>query len=172
MILVRTTVKNVKKVSDNLTKKIVGAVASDPKLKTITEDFKKTIRSGRLLDGTAIKSLAPTTVAFRRRYARVNPTGKGYRPNKSNLTFTGQFIESFKTSVERFRNKVSLKIAPTGIHKGIKLIRGGKAKGVSNQVLAQHIIDGGRDFTIIGKQKQKFITRVILEIIKRALRKV
>ena len=170
--MAKAKVKGTSRIQKTISARIAGALAGDPRLKRITENFKETIRSGKLLDGTKIKPLAESTIQRRKRLAEFNSTGKAFSPAKSNITFTGSFLESFATSVERIRNGIILKIAPTGVHKGLKLVRGGKSKGASNQDIAEGLIAGGRDFTKIGEKKQKEIKRVVLDIIRRAVRRI
>lgn len=151
---------------------VVGSIASSPELKKIDEFAKSEFRKGKLLDGSSIKSLAPSTIEFRQRYARVNRTGKGYSPRKSNLTFTGQFLESLKTSVELVRDKIRVRISPTGIHRGLRKINGGRFPGVSNAELGRFLIEGGRDWRRVGPATTRKFKSILLKIIRRSTKRV
>lgn len=169
--MAKVKVRGTDKAATNLAKRVVGAIAGDPALKNITKNFQKTLRSGKLLDGQNIKELKASTISRRRKLAKVNRTGKSFAPAKSNLTFSGQFINSFVTSISRIKNVVILKISPSGIHKGYTNLNGTRQKGMTNEKLGELLIDGGRDYRKIGELKQKEIRNIVVNIIKRALRR-
>lgn len=154
-----------------LQKILVGAISSTKGLKEIEKNVVSTFRSGKLLDGSSIKSLKRSTVEQRKRLARSNRTGKGYSASKSNLTLTGRFLESFKSSVELGRDKVLYIIRPTGVHKGYKNRDGSTGKGVSNQVIAESQKRMGRDITVVGKTKTRELKKIITKLIRQAIRK-
>lgn len=162
-------VKNVKKTQDRIARIIRGSIAGSKELTKIDRLVVNEIRKGRLPSGEKIKPLASKTKKRRKRLESFNSTGKNYNASRSNLTFTGRFLESFKTTISRIRGSVIIRIAPTGIHKGYRLVRGGREKAVNNQQIAKVQIDQGRDFTIVGDKMQKKIKNILISIIKRAL---
>jgi hypothetical protein len=102
---------------------------------------KNSVASSRLgKDPTTLEAYAPFSgenpekyIATRKRIAARNGKGSNFRPAKSNLTITGQLLNSIKAFVER--GKVIIKAS--GEHKPY-----GKGKTISNEELARWHSDG------------------------------
>jgi hypothetical protein len=146
---------------------IASALKASGALPDVEAMFKAQIRSGKLPDESAIKSLAKSTINRRSKLAKINSTHSDFSASTSNLTFSGQLIDSFKSIVTFAGSKLVLTLTPKGIHKGPNLIRGGRGKGTTNEKVADGQRKMGRDFTKVGP---KFIKRV-REIIEQALKK-
>lgn len=74
------------------------------------------IRDERSPAGGGFKELEDVTVDWRLRMEQYNPTHDEYFAGRSNLTFSGEFIDSIKAKIVKKDNSVF--IAPTGKHPG------------------------------------------------------
>jgi hypothetical protein len=100
--------------------------------------------------------------------AKHNKTDRWYARAFSNLTFTGQFLKSFKAKiVEKVnrtgRTKILFTTGPTGDHKPYKKtsehVNFKEGETISNKQLGEYLIKGGRDYTEITPETKKQITK-------------
>jgi len=133
-------------------------------------------KNGILPSGSRAKSLSTSWVKQRGKLSKLNNTSRYYKKFFSNLTFTGQFLKSFKAKITEKTSKlgkssVLFETAPTGDHKPYKRTKGHvnfkEGNTIANAKLGQYLIDGGRDYTAIGPQVKKQITKSIKSAILR-----
>ena len=170
--LLAIRIKGLSKAVRNIEKKLKGAkinkAAQSHICNLIEEDTKETIRKGRnpkTKTSAAIKQLKPSSVRNRRYRARYNTTHPNYNPNKSNLTLTGELIDSIKCRFKKLRRGVGFTLQALGKHKKYKTKKGrSKAKRVSNSdiIAAQKAL--GRDVLGIRGPVKKKIVQILKEL--------
>ena len=184
---IRIRVKNGDKVSRSIRARYKKAAkkASRRKdyLEVVLNTFKFQIqKSSTLPNDKKVKKIGEKWRERRKKLSRVNDTDRFYGAGKSNLTFTGQFINSFKIRVS---DLATIKIFPIGKHKGYKgtgrkagvpypnskAKKGKRGKSVSNKDIARGQIDQGRDYTKVGKKFLKKITTLFKTSILKEVRK-
>lgn len=152
-------------------KAVRGALAGNKQLSnSITKLLIGIIRGGKLPSGKGIKPLAPTTIQRRRDLSKKNRTHPDFSPRKSNLTFTGQFLDSFKATFERVGRKVLINIAPTGVHKALINLNGKRQRGVRNDTIGEGLVKSGRDYRPVSKQNTRKITKLVITALKKKLK--
>ena len=132
-------------------------------------DIKGNAREGKpVVDNkvSSFPSLDDKYITRRKRLASVNETDSVYSPKRSNLTFTGQLLNSLKAT---FKGAI-ITISPTGKRRPYKLIKGGRTKSVENKIVAEGLQDRGFKFLSIGRSTKKKIKSEITRIIRRLLR--
>lgn len=102
-----------------------------------------------LNESSSLPALKATTIAARRRIARNNPTHQAYEPARSNLTITGQFLNSLKYALVKAG---VIKIGFDGVHKGYVNSNGGRGLSIANAKLAEYLSDKG--FVVFDKSLQ------------------
>ncbi|MGB0257745.1 MAG: hypothetical protein ACPGES_03740 [Coraliomargarita sp.] len=111
-------------------------------------------RSGKyIVTGNKLKKLSKAYIDFRRKFS--GRTGEFFKPAKSNLTFTGQLLESLKA-----RSNVRTQVITL-------FVSGRRDDGLTNKEVAEHVAENGRPFLGID---QKGIDR-IEQIGKRDIRR-
>lgn len=149
----------------------VGTLAGDRKLaNSIKELIVNKMRNGFLPSGKRIKKLKKTTVELRRKLAEINKTHPDFSPKKSNLTFSGQFLDSFKAIFERVGRVVQIKISPTGINKGGKNLDRTRKRGISNEKIGEFQIALGRDYRPISNKKKAEIKKLVVKRLRKKLK--
>jgi hypothetical protein len=106
-----------------------------------------------------LKPLADATRESKRAKARRGDLSSNTSPTKSNLTDTGQMLESIKAFDVRVG---SVKIGPTGSRRGSTL---------TNAEVAKFVTDQGRPFNILSKTEQKRINDTIRKEIREVLKR-
>lgn len=119
--------------------------------------------------------LKQSTIDRRKELSKYNKTGKGYSAKKSNLTFTGRFLKSFRGKFVKGEGGIGLLyiVGPRGTHPGYKLGKGkgaGKSGGLTNEEIAEKQLKMGRDYKKAALKVKKKIVRLVNKAIKRALR--
>ena len=165
----RVTV-NSKRIQKKATTLMRGALLGNKKLSedmalAVTDQIRKGVKP----------RLKPFTIEKRKELSGFNKTGKGYRAKKSNLTFTGRFLKSFKGKFLKGEGGIGLifSVGPRGTHPGYKLGKGrkaGKSPGLTNQELAEKQLKMGRDYKKAGLKARGKIIRLVKKALKRALR--
>lgn len=133
------------------------------------DDIKGNAREGKpFIDGkeSTFPGLETKTEDRRRRLSTVNTTDRAYSPARSNLTFTGQLLNSLKFSISGLR----IKIFPSGTREPYKYLRGGQSKSVSNKIVAQGLAEKGFKFLGIGEPTERKIRAEIVRTLRRLLR--
>lgn len=152
-------------------KRLARIALSDPKAANVVKNMlllpiKKT---GILPSGQKAKGLSVEWAKRRRRLGKFNKTSKYFRNFFSNLTLSGRFLNSFKAKVI-LKKKIGYVIAPTGTHKGYKLVKGGTSPSVDNAVIGKGLVENGRDYTVISSENKKMIAKKLIGRIRRELK--
>ena len=155
------------KIDPNTPKKILDIIlkeASDPKLeKKITETLSNQVRKLQTdFNDNKIPPLKKKTIDKRIYLSKYNSTHPNYSARRSNLTFTGKLIDSFKTKIER---SGKVEIAATGLHPGYKTA-GGRTSPVENDVIVGAQKDLGRDLTTLGDITLLKLSKLIINFVK------
>ena len=133
------------------------------------DDIRGNAREGKpFVEGkeSSFPSLETKTEKRRKRLATVNTTDRAYSPARSNLTFTGQLLNSLKFSISGLR----IKIFPSGTRSPYNYIRGGQSKSVSNKIVAQGLAEKGFKFLGIGEPTERKIRSEIVRTLRRLLK--
>ena len=134
----------------------------------IEEDYKRERRKGiNPKTGRPYKALEQSTIKHRRYLARNNSTGTGYSATKSNVTMTGQLIDSIKAVWVRSRSVLKFTISGTRTPYRANTGRAIRNQERSNAEIAKHLEEQGRPVLYLTKKSQK----LIIDMIKRKLRK-
>lgn len=173
--MAKTKIKGIERFNRSIRKRIQRSARKTITSERIAKRIRGLIIRGikrdlTLPSGERVKSLTKSTAKRRRRLATVNRTDRFYAPFKSNLTFTGRFLKSMKVFVGKKKN-VTYTIRPEGVHKGYKLIRGGKSPDVTNAEVGAGLIDSGRDWTKVGDATKDEIKKIITKQVLREIRK-
>lgn len=114
-----------------------------------------------------LKSLSKAWVKRRARLAEFNDTDPAYQATKSNLTFTGQLLNSLK---HKILGVGKLEVFFDGTHQPYKGVKGKNlGKPISNEDLAGYVAENGRPFVGIRPLMQRKITRIVRTYVRRAL---
>ena len=114
----RVTIKGMNKVQKNVKKVLLDTIVNKANRKEIGDKLlEKMIGSARSgkdpATNESFKPLKKKTKAFRKKWKEnEGETGKLFKPNRSNLTLTGQLLESVKAIYET--GKPTIEITPTG----------------------------------------------------------
>ncbi len=116
------------------------------------------------------KPLESSTISNRRYLAKHNQTHETFEPNRSNLTITGQFLDSIKYAI---RGTGLLEIFFDGTHKGYLSGTGRRGKSIPNEKLAEYLKDIDKRFAVFDSSlntNETFKTRV-KSIVQRFIRR-
>lgn len=91
-------------------------------------------------DSASFPSLKASTIKSRKQIAKHNPTHQAYEPARSNLTITGQFLNSLKYALVKAG---VIKIGFEGMHNGYALANGGRTEKISNERLRGYLAEKG-----------------------------
>lgn len=118
--------------------------------------------------GKPYKPLASSTIANRRAMAKYNQTSPRFSPDKSNLTFSGQLLDSIKHRI--VISKSIIIIEPTGTRRAYRKKSGKPAKRSvkTNKELAKIHSKGGKK----SKKGGRLPKREVLKISKKKLKEV
>lgn len=116
-------------------------------------------RSGKSLfnNGEPLKPLSSRYIAFRQRYT--GPVSQFFRPKKSNLTFTGQLLDSLKGSANVKRQTIS--VFPTGT----------RSDGKTNKEVAENVADNGRPFLGLDDKGRERLIQIAIRDLRRTLKR-
>ena len=138
-------------------------------LNDVLKDLKSEIRRGiNPQTGRPYKRLAKSTIENRSRYSSVNNTHSSFKASLSNVTFTGQLLDSLKQTITSFRKNIRITIRATGTHQGYSLIKGGRTKSVLNSNLVSFLKDKGFPVLNISKNRIDILRRKIVRKLNRA----
>lgn len=153
------------------------------------ERIRAFVRSGYSLDGDKKKKLKPLSESYKdtrrgavrwrtingKRVATAEPDERlrevdvrFFDPDFSNLTFTGQLMESLKYLIRAPKRQVEIEVPDTK--------RKGKYEKLTNKQVAKHVADNGRPFLGLDKTGVARVNAIVKsfirkEIIKQRLRK-
>ena len=170
--------RGVAKEVQQLAKKLASEAVQDKKLGTrIKNIIINTMRKdGVLPSGRSIADVQRRWSRRRDRLAQFNKTIKAFNSVKgterSRLTFTGQFLASFVTSILKTSKDVRYTIEPDedAYHKGYKLPGGGRSKRVPMTKIAEGQIAQGRNYTDLSEKTVEKIEKAIRGRIRRELK--
>lgn len=103
-----------------------------------------------------------------------NNPSEFYRPYLSNVTFTGQLLESIKL-IKINRNDGSVTIDATGKHDPYKDMDGKPMKPkkeLTNKKLVEYLADLGRNIFGINKQMENVINKIVRKYINEEIKKI
>ena len=157
----RRTFNNIKGIADKNTLDEVGELV----VKAIQEETRK----GRsLVTRRSLAPLRPSTIASRQRYR--GPKGAGFNPRKSNLTLSGQMIDSldYRTNV----GTTTVRVEPFGQR---RIVRSGE-KRFSNKRVALFATDGSanrkpRPFIPVSRLPNRLLQQIREIFVKSAKRR-
>lgn len=144
----------------------------EPVSKIVITDIQRETRSKKGFDESGKRKNLPSPLStewsrYKDKLAGINKTHPTYGKGRSNLTFTGQLLNSLKAFFER--NTITIK--PTGTHRGYKQIRGGRSKDVENEKIAEGLESLGYKFLGVDDKTEKKIKTEITRFIRRLLRR-
>ena len=116
-----------------------------------------TRRGTSLVTDSSFKSLSTAYKAFRANYTGTK--GKSFRPNKSNLTLTGQLLESLKGRSNVRKQEVTI------------FASGRRDDGQNNADVAEYVAEQGRPFLGIDKKGIQRIEQIITRDLRRQWKK-
>lgn len=150
---------NFKEYSKGFKKKLRSKTYTKKLAKELQDYYQATSRKRRFT------RLSGRTIERRRRMAEYNTTHSDYSSSRSNLTFSGQLINSIKAFIRRTKGVIEL--IPTGRRKPYKLKSGrlSKSRPLNRDVVSAQE-DMGR-FLMIPTKKQR---EGLIEIIKKHMR--
>ena len=165
---VRVSISGIKEISES-TKSIINlAIADEQHLKELAEVFKKSVvgsaRTGKDPDGKKFKPLSKSWIARKKVLATVNQPSEFYSKNRSNITFTGQLLNSFKYKINK------AEVAITFFFEGMRVPYRGVLKpeldGIkTNKELAAKI-EEVRPFAFLGEKTRD----ILINLIRRKIR--
>jgi hypothetical protein len=118
------------------------------------------------LELSELKLLKESWIISRTRLAKTNTTDRAFEDGRSNLTFTGQLLNSMKHIVV---GPGRLMIKFMDIHKGYKSATGKVSKEISNELLAKYVAEQGRPFFGVRPSMRRQVNRIVKQYVKRAL---
>jgi hypothetical protein len=127
----------------------------------IADMIMKSIRAKKFI------ALRPSTIAWRRRIAKTNPTHTRYSPARSNLTLSGEFIDSLSSKINKGRNEVFIGL--TGNHPGYFGVNGlpTRSDQPSMSDIAKSQRELGRDLFKVNKSLKSDIIRELRKQFKK-----
>lgn len=128
-------------------------------------------KNGIMPSGEMVDTKSPGYIKRLKELEKHNKTSRFYRRTLSNLTFTGQFLSSFKAKIIQKAKSVVFDLGPTGNHKPYKRTAGHvnfkKSENISNPKLGKYLIAQGRDYTEMSEQTKQAITKSMKSAILR-----
>lgn len=140
--------------------------AADLAIKNIQIETRK---QKYIKDGSRQPALSQDWIERKQELAKSNPKGTSYGASKSNLTLTGQLLESLK----RTDNKKRVEIEPTGKRKPYTYPSGKRAKAKhtpTNKELTEYLKKQGRRFIGFNDKLKKAVTKVFKDHVRRNLK--
>jgi len=145
---------------------VTRAVSESGILEEIAEFVIKSIRDrNNPSTGKNFKQLRDVTINWRGEMEKYNPTHPDYAQAKSNLTLSGEFIDSIKAKL--IKSRLSVFVRPTGSHPGYFGANGlpTRKKQPKNIDIAKGQAEMGRNILKMTDKMKK----QIIEIVKRRL---
>jgi hypothetical protein len=151
------------------TKEAILRIVNDAILKNkINETLVTQVQTQqRAFDDKKLKALKRSSIAHRRYLSNFNATSDQYSARRSNLTFTGQLLKSYKTKISK---SGVVTIGPTGTHKGYRT-GGGRGRSIANSKIVRFQARQGRDLTRLGQKTLRKLTNVIVTFVRGKLRR-
>lgn len=136
---------------------------------SLVEDIKSTTqKDGKSipLKVTDFKLLKESWILRKRKLSQTNHTDEYHEEGKSNLTFTGQLLNSI---VFKIVSKGKLLFTFSGTHEGYVSESGQKGKNISNEKLAKYVAEQGRPFFGVRPVMRSRVSRIVKTYMKRAI---
>lgn len=182
--------KNIQGSLDYLNERVKSITKEEKLMKEISEalikDIKFQTRRGKNgLTSEKLKPLSEKWIEERAKIAKSINTADAYSKKRSNLTLSGQLLDSIKSKITQ--NKISLFFygnhSPYTKNKKIKKtkkLKRGKSivnannssntvmvgKSIKNADLAQYIEDGGRQFFVIRPKMIEQVKKIVLKFMR------
>jgi len=134
---------------------------SNPRLKKLSDSYKLQ-RSGKI----KFRTINGRVVAFPGQDDRPRTIGKFFKPAKSNLTYTGQMLESMIIKAGRFTFGVNIPNTKRQRQKGQ-----GNQKQLTNADVAGYVEANGREFFALSKGEVRIILFEYEKILRQLIRK-
>ena len=165
--------ESVNKLSEDVKRIFKKVIANEQMMNeigtAIVTDVKETTQKGKSIPN-GLKDFAllkESWILQKTRYAKSNPTDAAYDEGFSNLTFTGQLLNSIR---HKIISKGTLLISFFDIHKGYTSSTGHKTKDIPNEKLAQYVAEAGRPFFGVRPTIRLRINRIVKKYMNRALK--
>lgn len=166
----KTVVKitGAKEVGSNLRKKLAAAVAEKQHLESLALVVQKSIvgnaRLGKDPDGNKFKELSESWIERKSKLSKVNKPSEFYRKRKSNITFTGQLLDSFKYKI--IQSTLTIEFFFQGLRRPYKGLRKESLETVATNKELASKIEQARPFVFISDK----VADVISNLIRRKIR--
>lgn len=118
------------------------------------------------LELSELKLLKESWIIQRTRLAKTNATDRAFEDGRSNLTFTGQLLNSMKHIVI---GPGKLQIIFADMHTGYKSATGRVSKSIENSKIAKYVAEQGRPFFGVRPSMRRQVNRIVKQYVKRAL---
>lgn len=166
--------KSVEKLDKSIRDAFDKVLSSKPMLdeigNSITSDIVDQTRNKAksIPDASRLSPLSKEWIERRKKLSDYNETDSTFSPTKSNLTFTGQLLNSLK---HRILGKGKIEAYFDGMHEPYKN-KDGEPIGdeISNEDLATFVKEKGRPFVGIRDLTARKINRIVRTYVRRALR--
>ena len=172
--MARIRVKGIDEAIRRTKLKITAGIQSEGLLKDIGEFLVKNIkgsaRTGKETESQkGFDDLEKSTIKNRDYLSRYNKTSSFYRRDKSNLTFSGQLLDSLKYKTNLRKGTVT--VAPSGTRSPYRRKDGKAIKGQANTntEVARHV-SGSRPFMGTSKEMKQSILVLVRRELRRRLR--
>lgn len=173
---VNVKIKNIGRVKDEIRREF-DRVRKDPALlvqigEATVIDIVSHARAGRDAEtGQHFPvGLSESWIKTRRYLSKFNPTGEyffGVERRKSNVTFTGKFLESFKFKIDT--SEGSTRVYADGMHPGYRT-KNGSTKQISNETLLGYLEEKGFIFFGISKRLRSRINVLTKRFIRNLIK--
>lgn len=139
----------------------------------VIQDIKRIARTGKdPKTGQRFKTLSPQWIREREKIEKVTPTHETYRANRSNITITGQLLDSMTKRIVNGIRSASLLIYFAGIHRPYQALRRNGIKRVgkpiSNDKLSGYVNEI-RPFFYLRDKLQERLKTIVIRFIRRKL---
>lgn len=167
-------IKNLAAVEAEFKRRANEAIKQRRLLNRIGEDLAKQIvgsaREGKFIgNGSRLSALDADTVPQRQRLSRSNSTHPAYSPRRSNLTLTGELLDSIKHNVNESRGEVI--VEAKGTHPGYKTLGGSSSSSrTSNADILRFQASMGRNVIGINDKLRERYRQFVIEEIRRNFR--
>lgn len=171
--MAKVKIKNLDKIFDSVKKSLRETKRSEALLSEIgnfsVERIRFETRRGRtMVDNKSSRRLPPlkkTTKDFRKEIKESFPElvdPDFFRPNKSNVTLTGQLLKSLKFKI--VKDKLIILIGGTRKISSISFT-------TRNEIVYRDLVELGFDFIGLDKKSQKRIKKLVLDEFRRTIKK-
>lgn len=172
--MARVEIKNLDNVIKSIKRVFDTTVESQKLLNDIgeftAERIRQQTRIGKdLSDDSKQKSLKPSTILNRQRFAKFPPIAglsAFFRPRKSNLTLSGQLLDAVGYEVNKATGSVEVLVENTGRTKYRS-----SDKPLTNQQLQEFLEQQGRTFLGLDPAGEARIQRLVLDELRRNIRR-